>query len=77
MYAWYEEGSEVPPFKLGPPQSFRAPRSPFQLLNNTYDPLKQSQWWSAFELVQPYKQTKITMQVKKKRFQDISRIKCV
>ena len=47
---WYEEGSEVPPFKSGPPSSLGPPSNsglqgpPFQPLNITYDltPLKQS-----------------------------------
>ena len=45
---WYEEGSEIHPFKLGTPSDLGSScnsglqGSPFQSLNITYDPLKQS-----------------------------------
>ena len=41
-YPWYEEGSEVPPFKLGPRSNPGLQGPPFQPFNITYDPLKQS-----------------------------------
>ena len=40
---WYEEGSEVP-LSNQVPLVIQTPRSTFQPLNITYDPLKHSIW---------------------------------
>ena len=45
---WYEEGSEIHPFKLSTPSDLGFPcksgvqSSPFESLNITYNPLKRS-----------------------------------
>lgn len=44
LYTWYEEESKVPHFKSGPesPSNLVLQGPPFQPLNVTDDPLKQS-----------------------------------